>query len=69
MKREQTKRIARIIFERVAAQMGGFHVADEQWSAAYEGWVENPALFPLVEACIDAAHEIERLEPKISSEG
>jgi hypothetical protein len=55
-----TERIAGIIFQRIAAQMGAIAVSEKQWDLAYAGWVENPALFPLVEACIDAAVEIEK---------
>lgn len=47
------------MFKRIAAQMGGMSVSQSQWDLAYQGWIENPALFPLVEACIDAALEIE----------
>ncbi len=53
--------IGRVIFTRIAAQMSGTKLADEHWDVAYDGWIENPALFPLVETCIDAAEEIRRL--------
>lgn len=57
--KKTTEQIAGIIFKRIAAQMGGMSVSETQWDLAYQGWIENPALFPLVEACIDAALEIE----------
>lgn len=55
------QRIAEIIFNRVAAQVAGIPLKNSAWSAVYEGWIENPALFPLVEACLDAADEIMKL--------
>ena len=57
--KKSTEQIAGIMFKRIAAQMGGMSVSPSQWDLAYQGWIENPALFPLVEACIDAALEIE----------
>lgn len=51
---------AKMIFERIAAQLGGFPFSGEQWAIAYDGQIENPALFPLVEASIDAAMKIEQ---------
>jgi len=55
IKREQ---IARIIFMRMASQVSGTKVGGKQWRVAYSGWIENPALFPIIEACVDAAEEI-----------
>lgn len=50
--------IAKIIFSRMAGQLSNFHVQDKHWDIAYRGWIENPALFPTVEACMDIADEI-----------
>ena len=51
------QQFAQIIFERLAAQISGLRTKEYYWDAAYQGWVDNPALFPLIEACIDAADQ------------
>lgn len=57
-KQQRRQQIAEIIFMRFTAQVAGVRVKDDAWSVAHRGWIENPALFPLVEVCLDAADEI-----------
>lgn len=52
--------VAKIMFLRFAGQLSNNLVRDEHWKIAYQGWIENPALFPVVETCMDAADEIIR---------
>jgi hypothetical protein len=56
------ERLAKIIFVRLSAQISGIPVREIHWETAYRGWIENPALFPIVEVCIDTADEIIRTE-------
>lgn len=53
--------VAKIIFVRMAGQISGIAVTDKHWETAYKGWVGNPALFSMVEACMDAANDILRM--------
>lgn len=50
--------IAKIIFTRMAGQISGFDLSEMHWDIAYKGWIDNPAIFPMVEVCMDAADEI-----------
>lgn len=52
--------VAKIIFSRMAGQLSSFNIRDSHWTIAYQGWIENPALFPAVETCMDIADEILR---------
>lgn len=58
--------IAKIIFDRISAQISGVKVTDTYWDAAFEGWLDNPALFPMIESCIDASEEICKFIPNKS---
>ena len=50
--------VAKIIFLRLAAQVSSTSVTDQIWSEGVEGFRRQPELFPLIEACVDAAGEI-----------
>lgn len=50
--------VARIIFFRLDEQISGEHITEKAWARLVAGWIENPALFPAVETCMDADEEI-----------
>lgn len=50
--------IARIIFLRLAGQISAASLTEQTWLAGVEGFRTQPELFPLIEACMDAAAEI-----------
>lgn len=60
---------AKIIFFRVSGQLSGLRITDKIWAEAASGWREQPELFPVVEACFDAATEIVRTIGKEPSSG
>ncbi len=54
-KERLVREMAKIIFERLASQISGISISQESWEAALQGFRCDPHLFPLVEACFDAA--------------
>ncbi len=55
---EITMVVARIIFFRLAGQISGSSVTHRTWLEGVEGFRKQPELFPLIEACVDAAAEV-----------
>ena len=55
---EPQHKIAKIIFFRLAGQISGTHITQQAWLDGLKGYQKEPELFPLIEACEDAAAEI-----------
>ena len=58
---DQTLAIAKIIFMRIRSQISGQRIDNARWLAGLAGYKTDPELFPVVEACVDAAMKIERV--------